>query len=239
MPTVGPPLLRLIAALALIATVLVPMGLAHAQDPAPSGPAQATAPTFPKEAANNASASQAPEQGRPDPAKLDLTRVDLAKLQEWRIGQEAEFAATKLRMDYFYWNTAMGVAIVTVFIVCFCVMHLFGRATGSFSRYFIVVTAIGTTIFLMVMGYTEAQVAPAFGLLGTILGYIFGKQAGESEAKTAQDGTRITASDMKATGKQQDKAGVDAKKKGGTEERKETAEGKDGTDADDKEKEGK
>ena len=180
MPTGGPPLLRLIAALALIAAVLVPMGLARAQDPAPSGPAQTTAPTFPKEAAGNPPPPRAAEQGGLDPAK-----VDLAKLQEWRRGQEAEFAATKLRMDYFYWNTAMGVAIVTVFIVCFCVMHLFGRATGSFSRYFIVVTAIGTTIFLMVMGYTEAQVAPAFGLLGTILGYIFGKQAGESEAKVA------------------------------------------------------
>lgn len=180
MPNGGPPLIRLFAALALILAVLLPGALARAQDPAPAGTAQPAPPTFSKEAAGNPPPPRATDQGGLDPAK-----VDLAKLQEWRRGQEAEFAATKLRMDYFYWNTTMGVVVVSVFIVCFCVMHLFGRATGSFSRYFIVVTAIGTTIFLMVMGYTEAQVAPAFGLLGTILGYIFGKQAGETEAQNA------------------------------------------------------
>ncbi|QTL03404.1 hypothetical protein J5J86_22135 [Aquabacter sp. L1I39] len=215
--------------LALILAVLLPEALARAQDQAATGTPQQPAPTFPKEAAGNPPPPRATEQGGLDPAK-----VDLAKLQEWRRGQEAEFAATKLRMDYFYWNTMMGVAIVTVFIVFFCLMHLFGRATGNFSRYFIVITAIGTTIFLMVMGYTEAQVAPAFGLLGTILGYIFGKQAGESEAKVAaQDGAHIAASDMKATGKQQDKTGADAKNEGATEERHQTTgEGQDGKGAD-------
>lgn len=190
MPTGGPPFLRLLAALTLILAVLLPGALARAQDPAASGTAQQAAPTFSKEAAGNPPPPRATEQGDLDPAK-----VDLAKLQEWRRGQEAQFAATKLRMDYFYWNTALGVVIVTVFIVFFCLMHLFGRATGNFSRYFIVITAIGTTIFLMVMGYTEAQVAPAFGLLGTILGYIFGKQAGETEAKAA-------AQDSSSTGNQ-------------------------------------
>ena len=234
MPTGGPPLIRLFAALALILAALLPGALARAQDPAAAGPAQTTAPTFPK----NASGNEAPTLK--EPGGLDAAKLDLAKLQEWRRGQEAEFAATKARMDYFYWNTAMGVAIVTVFVVCFCLMHLFGRATGNFSRYFIVITAIGTTIFLMVMGYTEAQVAPAFGLLGTILGYIFGKQAGETEAKTAQDSARTAASDARTTVKQPDKAGAEAKKKDGTEEKKDTApEGKDGTDADHKGKEAK
>lgn len=218
------------AALALIVAALVPMGpacaidifagrIAQANEPAP-GPEAASA-NFSQETAGNPLPPRATNQG-----EQDLSKLDLAKLQEWRKAQEAQILATKLRMDYFYWNTAMGVAIVTVFIVCFCVMHLFGRATGSFSRYFIVVTAIGTTIFLMVMGYTEAQVAPAFGLLGTILGYIFGKQAGETEAKAAQDGAHIAAAEGSTTGRAQNKTGAGARNEATTEDRHEaTGEG--------------
>jgi len=51
---------------------------------------------------------------------------------------------------------------------------------------FIVVTIIITaTLFLITAGYSNNQIAPALGLLGTIAGYLMGKH--ESESKKKQD----------------------------------------------------
>jgi hypothetical protein len=50
------------------------------------------------------------------------------------------------------------------------------------SRIFIVSVVIIAGLFLMTAGYSDKQVAPMFGLLGTMIGYVFGKssQSGES-----------------------------------------------------------
>lgn len=113
----------------------------------------------------------------------DISQMDATKIREIKNIEELKLETTKLKIDYYYWNTLLSVVIVSVFVGFYCIMHLFGKDDKNFSRNFIVIISIGTTIFLMVMGYTETQVAPAFGLLGTILGYIFGKQAGESNSK--------------------------------------------------------
>jgi hypothetical protein len=62
-------------------------------------------------------------------------------------------------------------------------MYFYKKTEGDFSRHFLVLVVVMTAVFLLVLGYDEQQVAPAFGLLGTILGYIFGKAASGADEK--------------------------------------------------------
>src|SRR5262249_53950171 len=49
------------------------------------------------------------------------------------------------------------------------------RRTEDFSRALIVVTVVTAALILVSAGYSDRQSAPAFGLLGTIVGYILGR----------------------------------------------------------------
>lgn len=53
--------------------------------------------------------------------------------------------------------------------------------SDGFVKTFMVVTIVFGALFLVVAGYSDEQTAPVFGLLGTIVGYIFGR-FGESTA---------------------------------------------------------
>jgi hypothetical protein len=50
------------------------------------------------------------------------------------------------------------------------------------TRLFTVVMVIIAGLFLMTAGYDDKQVAPMFGLLGTLLGYIFGKSSSTDDS---------------------------------------------------------
>jgi hypothetical protein len=41
---------------------------------------------------------------------------------------------------------------------------------------------ISSSIFLIVAGYTSQQIAPAMGLLGTLAGYLLGKESSRIDA---------------------------------------------------------
>jgi len=58
--------------------------------------------------------------------------------------------------------------------------------TEEFVRAFMVVTIVFGALFLVVAGYSDEQTAPVFGLLGTIIGYIFGRY--QSAATESEDG---------------------------------------------------
>jgi hypothetical protein len=90
--------------------------------------------------------------------------------------------------DQAYVNSILSIVVALLFITAFCIMYFFRRATGEFSRHYLVLIVMLTTVFLLVLGYDEQQVAPAFGLLGTILGYIFGRASGSSSANGSSGG---------------------------------------------------
>ena len=58
-----------------------------------------------------------------------------------------------------------------------------GSTDERFSRNFIILTVIFSSLFLIVAGYTERQTAPVFALLGTIIGYLFGVLGKSQEVK--------------------------------------------------------
>jgi polyferredoxin len=82
-------------------------------------------------------------------------------------------------------TVALGIAMMLLLVV----MYWRAGPSEEFIRAFIVITVIFAALFLIVAGYNEKQTAPVFGLLGTILGYVFGKVA---SPVTTPDKTKVT-----------------------------------------------
>jgi hypothetical protein len=103
--------------------------------------------------------------------------------------------------SYQFWLTCMivlfGIAIVI------CLIWSVGRAGApkpeDYSRPLIIVTVIIGALILVTAGYSNDQIAPAFGLFGTIIGYVLGRLAQSPQqpapapdAVGAQNGDRGT-----------------------------------------------
>jgi hypothetical protein len=68
-----------------------------------------------------------------------------------------------------------GVVVILLFLVN--VRRIENRRTEDVARPVIVVTLIVGGLILVTAGYSNEQIAPAFGLLGTIAGYILGRMS--------------------------------------------------------------
>lgn len=55
-----------------------------------------------------------------------------------------------------------------------------GKNTEAVLRIFGTILIILVAVFLVVAGYTDTQIAPVMGLLGTIAGYLLGKETKEA-----------------------------------------------------------
>ncbi|MFM5841483.1 hypothetical protein [Aeromonas sanarellii] len=83
-----------------------------------------------------------------------------------------------------------------VFIL-FCITYLIrnDKKPDTLLRPFGTILIVIGAIFLIVAGYSEKQIAPVIGLLGTIAGYILGKDSrGNSETKTDPKPTQSDSS---------------------------------------------
>ncbi|MEX6508819.1 hypothetical protein [Jiella sp. M17.18] len=88
------------------------------------------------------------------------------------------------------YNLTMIVMIAALLLTAaFVAMYFVGRGSDEFSRYYLAIIVVIAALFLMTAGYNENQTAPAFGLLGTILGYIFGKIDGRRGSPEHQSQT--------------------------------------------------
>jgi hypothetical protein len=70
-----------------------------------------------------------------------------------------------------------------------------GKRTDEFVRVFAISLVIVASLVLIVAGYADSQIAPAFGLFGSIVGYLFGrgettKAAADSVAQQPGTGTQ-------------------------------------------------
>lgn len=81
------------------------------------------------------------------------------------------------------WLTLLTTVLAISCLWLFCWVHKGVARDQLFSRNFITVIVIFSALFLIVAGYSEKQTAPVYGLLGSILGYIFGLSAGEARSR--------------------------------------------------------
>src|SRR5262249_22112674 len=92
------------------------------------------------------------------------------------------------KTPYEFWLTCvialLGLIIIAALI--FSVRKAHQYRPEDITRPVIVVTVIIGTLILVTAGYNNEQIAPAFGLFGTIVGYMLGR-LGQAQAPAAQD----------------------------------------------------
>lgn len=94
----------------------------------------------------------------------------------------------------------MTAGLGVFYVIMLCVMGWKEGITDIFVRVFSVSTVIFAALFLIVAGYDEKQTAPVFGILGTVLGYIFGRSEKSSSSSSSASGNANTDSTGPASG---------------------------------------
>jgi len=86
-----------------------------------------------------------------------------------------------------WWSVtnAMTISVVVLvfgFLVILLATYLIkaGKNAGVVLRFFGTNLIVLVAVFLVVAGYTDTQMAPVMGLLGTIAGYLLGKETKET-----------------------------------------------------------
>jgi hypothetical protein len=90
-------------------------------------------------------------------------------------GNLPQFLST--RTPFEFWLTCV-IGTLGLLIILILIMALRGvRNTRpeDIARPVIVITVIMSTLMLVTVGYSNEQIAPAFGLFGTIVGYMLGR----------------------------------------------------------------
>ena len=93
---------------------------------------------------------------------------------------------------------AFGAAVLAM--MTYLVMQ--NKDSGAVLRLFTVPLVIVASVFLVVAGFTNQQITPVVGLLGTIVGYILGSHSARNEMAAANEAAREKAEDK--AGKEND-----------------------------------
>jgi DMSO reductase anchor subunit len=83
------------------------------------------------------------------------------------------------KAPYEFWLTCLiilfGLAVVALYI--YAIRNIQNRKPEDVSRALIVITVITGSLILITAGYSNDQIAPAFGLFGTVIGYMLGRMS--------------------------------------------------------------
>jgi hypothetical protein len=91
-----------------------------------------------------------------------------------------------VRTPYEFWLTLLIglIGLIIIAALIWSVSRVEHRRPEDITRPIIVVTIIMGTLILVTAGYSNEQIAPAFGLFGTIVGYILGRLSQQSSGGT-------------------------------------------------------
>ncbi len=90
-------------------------------------------------------------------------------------GNLPQFLST--RTPFEFWLTCV-IGLLGLLIIVILIVALRGVRSArpeDIARPVIVITVIISTLMLVTVGYSNEQIAPAFGLFGTIVGYMLGR----------------------------------------------------------------
>ncbi|MCW7537727.1 hypothetical protein OOT46_07670 [Aquabacterium sp. A7-Y] len=118
-------------------------------------------------------------------AASELQSLD-ARIAEIKQGLPAPAAPPPDNTMPGWWSTteamtmSASVLVFGSFVICVAALLVKrGKTAESVLRMFGTILIIVAALFLVVAGYSDQQVAPVMGLLGTIAGYLLGKDSGE------------------------------------------------------------
>lgn len=127
----------------------------------------------------------------------ELERSIQEKMQKLEASKEdttkAETVATS-HSDPGWWSVADAMTIsaaVLVFgsiimVLATCLLYL-GKNADDVLKLFGTIIIVISAVFLVVAGYTDTQIAPVIGLLGTIAGYLLGRESTIETKKKEKD----------------------------------------------------
>jgi hypothetical protein len=103
----------------------------------------------------------------------------------------AEFFSS--RTPYEFWLTCMIIAfgLTVVLLLLWHLRTIVDRHAEDVGRAVVIVTVIVGTLILVTAGYSNDQIAPAFGLFGTIIGYILGRMPNRNFNGDASSDSKI------------------------------------------------
>jgi hypothetical protein len=109
-----------------------------------------------------------------------------AELKEAKDLNASLIEETSLNPEWWSATNAMTVSsVVLVFGLLIMILATYlikiGTSTDSVLKIFGTILIIISSIFLVVAGYGDNQIAPVMGLLGTIAGYLLGKDTKTKE----------------------------------------------------------
>jgi hypothetical protein len=88
------------------------------------------------------------------------------------------------KSPYEFWLTCLiigfGLAVLALYI--YAIRNIDNRRPEDVSRALIVITVLTGSLVLITAGYSNEQIAPAFGLFGTVIGYMLGRMSNVSSA---------------------------------------------------------
>jgi hypothetical protein len=91
------------------------------------------------------------------------------------------------KSPYEFWLTcliiAFGLTVLALYI--YAIRNIRDRRPEDVSRALIVITVITGSLVLITAGYSNEQIAPAFGLFGTVIGYMLGRMSQAAPGGTA------------------------------------------------------
>ena len=169
----------LIFAVAAFVCVLV-AGLAHAQT-TPAG-------------SNTAGAGIAiPAEFNQTPAKPDAQQQQPQQQQQQAgtitINGVRYYLTTKTPYEYYLAVVTVVIGVITMLLVCWLFYGHIADKTDDFVKLFAFVVVVFSALFLIAVGYSDTQTAPVYSLLGTIIGYLFGRDMTMRQQKADTAGT--------------------------------------------------
>lgn len=83
------------------------------------------------------------------------------------------------KTPYELWLTCLIIAfgIIVMGLYIYSIRSIPDKRPEDVSRALIVVTVVTGSLLLITAGYSNEQIAPAFGLFGTIIGYMLGRMS--------------------------------------------------------------
>lgn len=135
---------------------------------------------------------------------VTLSDIDARLKDNQKLIDQASSSATTATVSHAlpsWWNVQNAMTIsASVLVFGFLVLVLASlymkKASESQIRIFAIMLIIVMAVFLIVAGYSDTQIAPAIGLLGTIAGYLLGKDASVQTTTTPKNTTSGDASNL-------------------------------------------
>lgn len=121
-------------------------------------------------------------------------QAKMEKLQASKIESTKTETVATSHSDPGWWSVADAMTIsaaVLIFgsvimLLATCLLYL-GKNADDVLKLFGTIIIVISAVFLVVAGYTDTQIAPVIGLLGTIAGYLLGRESTAEPPKTEKD----------------------------------------------------